>query len=255
MTKQFIFQTILILFIISCTTKDKKQQVEVKKEEDTLEINEAIQEFNSANREGNRGDDADSLAMVEIEEFNNADYGDPGIHDGWITDVSYDEEIFLHKLKTRFDSSSLFSTDSLLFIQFGPQNSSSYSWKNNLTDLLKVKSINELINSSSDFSNNNLRYNRWHLEFDCPYNNQKPEGIFINTIFENPLGFIVLPDSERNADFLMRLHKLLGPTTENIYKIYHIISSPPDDKQSIISFITVQKQNTSILIAVCEISC
>ncbi len=82
MKKHLIVILQITLLLFACTKKNATTPSNNSK--DSVSENEAMQEFSDPNREGNRGDASDSATLAEIEEFNNSDYGSPGINDSWL---------------------------------------------------------------------------------------------------------------------------------------------------------------------------
>lgn len=196
---------------------------------------------------------SESMDTIELEEFNESDYGSPGVTDTWRTERTNLESNFFEALKNSSQNPDIFVFDSIPFMTASQGIYAQLAWLKDPSDLLGIDEFIQLVNPNSSFSNNNLRLNDWPFEDECQLE-EFPDGIYTNGMTDenNYLSYPVEEDKQKELNLLkIKLKEFNFDLIKTYYFSWRIVS---DEKISI-KIHTVKVNQTPKIFAVSNFIC
>ncbi len=196
---------------------------------------------------------SESIDTIELEEFNESDFGSPGVTNTWRTERTNLESNFFEALKNPSQNSDIFVFDSIPFITASQGIYAQVKWLKEPSDLLGIDEFVLLVNPNSSFNNNNLRLNDWNFEDECQLE-EFPDGIYTKGMTDENsyLSYSVAVDEQKELNLLKtKLNEFNFDLIQTYYFTWRTVS---DEKVSI-KIHTVKVNQTLKVFAVSNFIC
>lgn len=250
MSKNLLLYSIASIIVVSCHQSQSQKSDENQIKIDSVAENEAMLEFSSPDRDGNRGDESDSISL---EEFNNSDYGAPGIEDTWRDTPTNEEQLFFNSLKRISSNPNLFAFDSIPFITTGQGIYAGVEWLKEPTDLFGIDEFILLFNSNSSFIKDKLRLNDWYFESDCQLDGY-PDGIY-NVRLNSESNPILYPYTEEDKELIITYQKKFFENKSETVTAYYFVWTDKFNEQRVAKIHTVKVDSTLKFFAASNFIC